>query len=692
MANTVLPAFILAIVMLVGLVFSLYLGKSGQVNQKFNALTLRCNNAWPSSVCEPVLTSINASADPCEDFYEFACGGWMANTNIPSDRSSVSMFSQLDDRTKLSLRKILNSSWPLIQPFYKSCMDLPTIETVGIPGHMRKQVDEVKADVTDLSSLMSFIGSTQWYGVTAFFDMYIGASGDDPTLNLLRFDTGGLTMDYDRFENQTVVGWLQDYVVTIMTLYGEDQETANRIAANTVAVEKAIAAVTPPPGSIRDPREYENRFTLEQLKQEFGGLDWEAFIRGMGIKITPSMQPDLWNVDQTKYTKDVSDFMAKAEFAQLKDYFIWHVVRSQVWHLNKEFRDASHEFFRKQLYGIEDVSPRWEDCSRYTDNYLGDLLSHYYALQYFPQKSKDAVDVMVDHLGWSLFAEFEAAGWMDEPTRIAAEDKLSGFLRHVGYPSKWKDFEGVSVAADTFYMNLMELNKWSMAEEIGKLYKPVDPEEWYMTTPTINAYYDPSTNSINFPAGILQPPMFGGEQPSAVNFGGMGSVIGHEMSHGFDDQGRMFDKQGKLNDWWSEASADNYEGKTKCLEKQYSGYSTLSQTGKTLQNNGTRTLGENIADNVGTKISFSAWKNYTAVNGEQPPLITGLTNEQLFFTAYGQAWCAKMKDEVMVHRINNDVHSAPMFRVLGTLSNLKSFTDAFKCKSGSKYNSKRCSF
>jgi predicted metalloendopeptidase len=641
------------------------------------------------SVGDTVKAAMDTKADPCQDFYQYACGTWRETTKLPADQVRWGRgFSEIAERNRTVNRAILEEAakFPGDDPnrqklgyFYGACMDEAAIEAAGIKpieGWM-KDVGKVK----NSKELMAMVGKMHGASIPGLFG--IGVEGDfkDPDTNIAQMFQGGLGLpdrDYYLSTDEGKVKLRAAYVAFVakmFTMYGQKPEEAQAAADKILAFETKLAQNSKPRAELRDPDKTYHKLDRTGLQNLTPKLDWEGYFKATG-------HPEITqiNVAVPEFFSGLQSVAETTDPATLQAYLQWNVLRDAAPALTKPFDEENFNFYGRTLQGQKEQQARWKRCVAQTDGALGEILGQEFIKKQFPGDSKKISRELIEAIQTAFVNNLPGLDWMDDTTRQRAIGKRATLVNKVGYPDKWKDYSKLKIKKGDYFGNLVAAGRFEFEREAVKIGKPVDKTEWGMTPPTVNAYYNPLNNEMVFPAGILQPPFFLKDYPAAMNYGGIGMVMGHELTHGFDDQGRKFDAQGKLKEWWEPSVSTKFEERAACIDKQYAGYEV--QPG--LKLNGKLTLGENIADNGGIKQAYSAYKAYEASHpGAEKPAVEGLTNDQLFFVAFAQTWCSLATPEIERVLVTVDPHSPPRFRVTGPLVNYPQFAETFQCAAGS---------
>ena len=633
---------------------------------------------------QPVLdtTSMDTNVDPCTDFYTYSCGGWMKKNPIPPDQSNWGAYSKLQDDTLVQLRGLLESAAKggagrsaneqKIGDYYAACMDEGAVEALGTKP-LAPTLAEIMA-LKDKRELAAWVAAAPDASIY-FFRYHSSQNFRDSTQQIAWVDQGGLGLpDRDFYFNADAksVDLRRAYAAHVqktLELLGDAPEAARREAETVMRIETALAAGSQTRVSRRDPRNLDHTMRVRELSASAPTFDWPRFFAKTG---TPGVES--LNVASPGFVKALDAELKKESLADWKGYLRWHLARSQAQYLSSPLLKEHFNFYGKTLQGLEEMEPRWKKCVNGVDGDLGEALGQVYVEKYFSADAKQRALKMVKEIQVAMERDIQQLPWMSDVTKKKALEKLQGVANKIGYPDKWRDYGKLQILAGDYAGNGNRGTRFEYERDLGKIGKPVDRGEWDMTPPTVNAYYDPQMNNINFPAGVLQPPLFDAAEDDAPNYGDTGGTIGHELTHGFDDQGRQFDATGNLKDWWTAADGKEFEKRAACISDQYSGYTIVDN----IKINGKLTLGEDTADLGGLLLAHMAWKDATRDEKLEP--IEGLTPEQRFFIGYGQSWCTNERDEVKRLRATTDPHSPERFRANGVVSNMPEFQEAFHCK------------
>ena len=638
------------------------------------------------------VTAMDRSIDPCVDFFAYACGGWIKNNPIPADQSSWDLYSKMEDENKTQLREILEAaSGPdpgrtavnqKIGDYYASCMDEKSIEAKGADP-IKPELDRIanigsKAELADVASLMSTDN------VMFRFDSI--QDDRDASKQVANADQGGLGLpDRDYYlktdaKSEELRKAYAAHVQKMFELLGDKPDVAVAEAQTVMRIETALAKGSMTRVERRDPKALDHKMSGADLQKLSPDFKWQVYFTKVGLPSLGSL-----NVATPNFFKTLNGEIGKESLADWKTYLRWHLVHASAGQLSSPFLNENFAFYGKTLQGQEELKPRWKRCTEYVDDYLGEALGQAYVEKYFPPDAKRKALTIVNEIRTAMEQDINSLDWMSPATKQRALEKLHGMANKIGYPDKWRDYSKLEIVRGDNLGNVERARQFEFNRELGKIGKPVDRGEWDMTPPTVNAYYNPQMNDINFPAGVLQPPAFDPESDAAPNYGDTGGTVGHELTHGFDDEGRQFDAKGNLRDWWTADDAKKFEERAACISNQYSGYTIIDD----IKINGKLTLGEDVADLGGVLLAYMAWKMDT--KDQKLESIDDLTPEQRFFVGYGQSWCGHVRDESKRLRATVDPHSPEKYRTNGVVSNMPQFQEAFHCKAGQPMvNANRC--
>jgi putative endopeptidase len=631
-------------------------------------------------------TGMDTTVSPGENFFLYANGKWVKNTKIPPSESGWGVFYVLRDSNESKIHHILNeaaahddtagSVSQKVGDLFKSGMDTATIEKLGYEP-VKPQLDRINA-LKDYKELIGYAAESYKHGDGYLFGFYVWTDDRNSTKNMAHFyqsELGLPNRDY-YFKTDTASVKIRNayvkYIAKLFALTGTDTATASKKAASVLTLETLIAKSHSTPVELRDPVKNYHKYAVSDFQKEVPDIDLADVFKRMDLKT------DTILVGQPAYYKALDNLLKTQPLEVWKDKIVFDELNNSSTYLSKAFRDANFNFFDKMLAGRKVQRERWKLISENVDNGLGDLLGQLYVQQYFPPESKKRMLDLVNNLQNVYRERIQKLDWMSDATKKKALEKLDAFTKKIGYPDKWKTYDDVTISKDAYYRNQESISKHNYYVMIKKIGKPVDRSEWNMTPPTIDAYNNGTFNEIVFPAGILQFPFFDKDADDAINYGAIGLVIGHEMTHGFDDQGRQYDSKGNLKDWWTPEDAAKFKAKVQVVIDQYNKYTVLDN----IHINGALTQGENLADIGGLSIAYQAFKN--TPEGKSDTKIDGLTPDQRFFLAAAQVWRNKSTDEALRVSMSNNPHSPPMYRVNGPVSNMEAFYKAFNVKPGDK--------
>lgn len=635
-----------------------------------------------------VKSSLDTQADPCTDFYQYACGGWLASTELPADKPRLTRsFTTIQDSNEEVLKGILeaagasdDAATKKIGDMYAACMDEEAVNAAGA-----KPIEPLLAEIaalSDLDAVMTWAAKASLMQADVFFGTGISPDAKNPKLNIIEVGQGGLGLpdrDYylkDDAESVQLKADYQAHIAKMLELTGRPAEEAAASAAAIVAFETELAKSHLQRAELRDPQLTYNKLDREGLEKLAPNLPWGTFFTAMGLGDKTQI-----NVGTPKAFEHLNTALPATDLAVLKDYLSWHLINAGAAYLSSDLDTADFEFYKKRLRGQQAQQPRWKRCVAVVDHGLGHDLAKAYVSQAFAGDSKTIALDMIKSIEASFESNLPNLEWMDDETRGKAVEKAHAITNKIGYPDSWRTYEDVTVTGSDHFTNVMNASMANSTYQVSQAEKPVDPDHWYMTPPTVNAYYNPVANEIVFPAGIMQAPFFDKDMPMAFNYGAMGMVMGHELSHGFDDSGRQFSPTGVLEEWWNADVSEKFETRAQCVVDQYSKYEVSGG----LKVNGQLTLGENIADLGGLKQAYGAYQDWVATNGAEPEL-AGLSPNQQLFVAFAQGWCTIASPEYEAVQVNTDPHSPARARVNGPLVNTPAFAEAFQCAEGTPMN------
>ena len=662
-------------------------------------LAANITSCFAQQTSEPVLpyspsldvNSMDRSLDPCVDLYRYSCGAWQAKNPIPPDQTSWSVYAKMYQDNLTFLRGILeqaaqpdpkrNAVTQKIGDFYGACMDESAVEKHGT-APIQPELDAISKlhSTKDLTPLLARLQVTYFrYSYTSSF-LFAAGSTQDPDNSeqvIANLDQGGLGMpdrDYylkdDAKSQETRQRYLQ-HVSKVFELMGESPDAAGKDADTVMRLEMALAKASLTRVERRNPHNLVHKMKLADLAQLAPNFDWAAYYRDLQYPEFATL-----NVSVPQFMKQINTLLGAEPIENWKTYLRYHVADTSSPYLSSPFVQENFEFYRKYLRGAKEMQPRWRRCVQYVDYDLGEALGQVYVAKVFSPELKAKTLDMVQRIEKAMGERIQALDWMSPETRQQALTKLAGIRNKIGYPDKWRDYSSVKIARNDFAGNVERTHQFESRRDIDKIGKPVDHGEWDISATTVDAYYNPQMNDINFPAGVLQPPVYDPRIDDAPNYGDTGGTIGHELTHGFDDEGSQFDAKGNLRNWWTKEDREKFDARTKCVDDQYSSYVSVED----VHVNGKLTLGENVADLGGEILAFMAWKD--ATRDKHLEKIDGLTPEQRFFVGYAQWDCANERPEDLRLRAMVDPHSPARYRINGVVVNMPEFAAAFSCKQG----------
>ena len=645
---------------------------------------------------------VDKTLDPCTDFFKYACSKWIKANPIPSDQAGWGTFNELAIWNIAAVHKTLESASEATSPapiekkvgdYYASCMDEAAINKAGLTplrplldriDHMKSksEMPEIIAQIhkTIRPAALNFIDA-QYQGV--LFGLYSGADLDDARKMLAVLDQSGMGLPAREFylkdddKSKQIRDAYVKYISQILVLSGEQQANADTEAKAILSMETAMANAAMDIVLRRDPKNINNKLLLKQVQALTPSFDWNVYLSAMKV---PAQ--DVYLVPSPDFFKGVEKLMTGESLENWRAYLRYSLIRYMANSLSQPFVDANFNFFSHTLNGAQTLQPRWRRCSIYADADMGEAVGQAYVTKYFPPENKERMVQLVKALETSLHKDIDAQAWMSPETKKLAHAKLDAQVDKIGYPDHWRDYSPLEIKRGDFAGNVARSSEYEIAYRVSLVGKPSDRYLWGMTPPTVNAYEDSQTNTINFPAGILQPPFFDNSEISAVNFGGIGVVIGHEIIHGYDDEGRKFDADGNLRDWWTPADAKSYEERGKCISDEYT--QDVPEAGSGVKQNGKLSLGEDTADNGGIHISLAALQDTLKLDGKDldSPAGNGLTELQTYFLSYANIWCGEQRPEAARTAVMSQGHSLGHYRVNNVVGNMGEFAHAFGCHAG----------
>lgn len=634
-------------------------------------------------------SNFDESVNPADDFFNYVNGGWLANNEIPASEGAWGSFYELNEFNREVLKEILDASererqktekgsdWQLVGDFYASGMDIAKRNELGYQP-IQEELNKID-QIEDLGGIVETIARHQLYSISSLFYFYATTDAKNSGFNAAGLWNNGLSLpnrsyyleDNDKFNE--IRTKYKEHIARMFEMIGVDTEKAQKNAETVFKIEERLAIAHRTPVQNRDPQRRYNKLTMEDLNQMSFNMDWETFFEVLEIP-----QPEFVLVGQPEFFAMMDRALGDFSVDEWKAYFQWKLINNAANYLNEEIEQADFDFYSTTLRGVEEMRPVWKRVQSRTNSLLGNPLGKLYVEKAFPPEAKVRMEEMIENIRAALKDRIQQLDWMGEETKQEAMAKLEAINYKIGYPDVWDTYYTEDIRSDDYWGNRVRIIEFDNRKDWAKIGQPVDPNEWGMTPPTVNAYYSPTRNEIVFPAGILQPPFFEFEADDAINYGAIGAVIGHEITHGFDDSGSQYDAEGNLRMWWTEEDKAKFEEKANMVVELYDSFTVLD----TLHVNGKLTLGENIADLAGVTIAFAALQKSFEQNG-RPDNKDGFTPEQRFFIGFARVWRSKYRDEVLMERVKTDPHSPARYRVNGTLSNVPAFFEAFNIPEGS---------
>ena len=632
------------------------------------------------------MSNLDTLTSPAQDFYQYSCGGWMKNNPLTEEHSRYGSFDKLREINQEQIRELINelssktfekgTVGQKVGDLYRICMDSTKIEKDGIEP-IKQDLQAIK-DLTSKTDLVNHIASLHKGAIFPFFAPMVAPDEKNSSMNVLYLYQAGLGMpdkDYYHENDQTSIKIREAYVAHVEKMFvlaGFAPAEAKTAAVSVMNIENALAMVSFSRQEMRNPELNYNKLTIEELQKLVPSIDWKQYFSTLGLNDVKDLV-----VGQMGFFEGMTRFISSASIEDLKAYLAWNVINTSASFLTDAMVNQNFEFYGKALTGAQEIQPRWKRAISTVNGVIGEGVGEMYVAKYFPAESKERMLTLVANLQDALKDRIQQLDWMTEQTKEKALEKLATFHVKIGYPDTWRDYSTLEVnPEESYWANIKYSNAFDMEYMLSKIGKPVDKDEWLMNPQTVNAYYNPTTNEICFPAGILQAPFFFAKGDDAMNYGAIGVVIGHEMTHGFDDQGRMYDKNGNLQDWWTSEDTEKFNARAKRLTDYFNKQIILD----TLYANGELTLGENIADQGGLVLAYAALQK--TLKGKETAKIDDFTPEQRFFLAYANLWAGNIRPEEILRLTKIDVHSLGRLRVNATLPHIKEFLQAFDVKEG----------
>ncbi len=627
------------------------------------------------------LANMDTTVSAGTDFFRYACGGWNDAHPLTAEYSRYGTFDELFENSQKQLRELIEglaaqknnqagSAAQKIGDLYNMAMDSVTLNKQGAEP-VKAMLDKI-AGMKDKGEIVPMMTEMAHIGIGTYFRSYVYADPKNSSLNIFQMGQGGINLGEKEYYldtdsiTQNIREQYKLYIGKLFQLAGFSEADAQQKVADVMEIETAIAKVSRSATELRDPEANYHKMSFDELKKTIAGIDWDAYMKGLGIQAPAEL-----NVEQVEPIQEVARLMNTLPLSKHVSYLEYNLLDAAASCLSDDFVAARFDFYGKVLSGRQVNQPRWKRAVNSVNGMLGELVGEMYVEKYFPAAAKERMVKLVKNLQTALGERIDAQEWMSDSTKIRAHEKLAAFHVKVGYPDKWKDYSKLEIKNDSYWANVCRASEWGFNDMYSRIGKPVDKDEWLMTPQTVNAYYNPSTNEICFPAAILQPPFFNMEADDAANYGAIGVVIGHEMTHGFDDQGRQFDKDGNLTDWWAPGDADRFKERAQVMVDFFNKIEVLPG----LQANGELTLGENLADHGGLNVAYLAFQN--AIKDAPLGVVDGFTPEQRFFLAYATLWAGNIRDEQIRVYTKSDPHSLGKWRVNGALPHIQAWYDAF---------------
>ncbi|KAK7093251.1 neprilysin-1-like [Littorina saxatilis] len=662
-----------------------------------------------------LMEAMDATIEPCDDFFEFACGNWNKIHIIPDDRASYNTFSKLGDDIQGMLKDLLEEpvqekdceATMKAKYLYASCLNETAIDEQGLAP-----IEELLAELGgwpvvlgagwkgEKVDVMDLMVQLRHYNNKILIEQWVSADDKNSGVNIIQLDQPDLGMPspdyYLKSEDAQFLRVYEEYATEVAKVFGASESRAEREIRDLVELEIKLANITVPQAERRDNEKMYNRMTVKDLQDSVPGFDWLLYLqkifKPVDIKLDVTEEIVVYGPEYLKHMVVIFNETPKRT---LVNYLIWRIMMNRIVNLPRKYRDLKKDYF-KTVYGSESERSRWRECVSYVNDHMGNAVGRLFVEEHFDENSKATALEMIHNIREAFYELLEEADWMDEHTRIVAYGKAEAIAEKIGYADSIlndtalnAEYADVSFSKDQYFENVLANIRHIAIGTLKILRDPVDRTKWSTTPAVVNAFYSSTKNQIMFPAAILQPPFYSKEYPKSLNYGGIGMVIGHEITHGFDDRGRQFDKDGNLIQWWDDTVIKRFKNRAQCIIDQYSNY-TVPEVG--MKVNGIQTQGENIADNGGIKEAYRAYRKWVADKGSEEPRLPGMlnyTNNQLFFLNFAQVWCGTMRPEAAINRIRTGVHSPGRFRVIGTLQNMNKFSEAFQCGTDSYMNRKR---